>query len=99
MLFIKNFDDLTLKDIAQVGGKNASLGQMIRDLGRQGVEVPGGFAVTADAYRYHLQANGLLENLKKILKPLGKNNSLRVLKKVGKQARELIAKAPLTQHL
>lgn len=99
MKYIKNFKDVTLKDIAQVGGKNASLGQMIKDLGSQGVDVPGGFAVTADAYRFHLKENNLLGSLKNLLKPLKKRDDLKRLDKIGKQARELIAKAPLPKQL
>ena len=99
MNYIKDFKKLTLNDIAQVGGKNASLGQMIQDLAPQGVDVPGGFAVTADAYRYHLEENNLLGALKKLLKPLKKRGDLALLSRVGKQARNLIAKAPLPKLL
>lgn len=99
MNYIKDFKDLTLKDVAQVGGKNASLGQMIRDLASQKVQVPGGFAITAGGYRYHLEANDLLKTLKKILSPLTKKSSLDSLKKAGKAARDLIYKAPLPQDL
>ena len=99
MKYIKKFKNLTLKDIPQVGGKNASLGQMIQDLGSQGVDVPGGFAVTADAYRFNLKENNVLEKLKKLLKPLKKQGDLKLLARVGKQARELIEKAPLPKSL
>jgi pyruvate,water dikinase len=66
--FVIAFDELTLDDLARVGGKNASLGEMIRTLDSKGVRVPGGFAVTTDAYRDHLMQNGIdveaaLENL------------------------------------
>jgi len=50
--FIIWFDELQLRDIPQVGGKNASLGEMRRELRPQGVNIPNGFAVTAYAYRY-----------------------------------------------
>jgi pyruvate, water dikinase len=99
MTYIKNFKDLTLKDVPKVGGKNASLGQMIRDLSSKGIAVPGGFAVTADAYRHHLEKNDLLKKLKTILKPLTKKSSLPLLRKVGKQSRDLIIKAPLPNDL
>ncbi len=54
-----SFEELTLEDVPRVGGKNASLGEMVRELGPKGVAVPGGFATTADAYRYFLDHNGL----------------------------------------
>lgn len=53
------FDDLGLSDIAQVGGKNASLGEMLRALQTQGVRVPGGFATTAHAFRSFIDANNI----------------------------------------
>lgn len=49
------FDDITIDDIPLVGGKNASLGEMVRELGGRGVKVPGGFATTADAFRHSLR--------------------------------------------
>ena len=51
MKHVRPFDTLTLDDVAIAGGKNASLGEMIRELGPLGVRVPDGFALTADAYR------------------------------------------------
>jgi pyruvate,water dikinase len=53
------FDDLSRGDVALVGGKNSSLGEMIRQLGEKGIKVPGGFATTAEAYRAYLTANSL----------------------------------------
>ena len=53
------FEDLSSTDTAQVGGKNASLGEMIRNLSSQGIRVPGGFAITARSYREFLDANDL----------------------------------------
>ena len=50
--FNKWFEELTINDVPSVGGKNASLGEMIRTLGEKGVNVPSGFAVTAYAYKY-----------------------------------------------
>jgi phosphoenolpyruvate synthase/pyruvate phosphate dikinase len=59
--FIKWFSDITLDDVALVGGKNASLGEMYRELTPRGVKVPGGFAITAEAYRHLLREAGLEE--------------------------------------
>ncbi len=59
MKFIRFFKDITLDDVAQVGGKNAALGQMIRDISDK-VRIPNGFAITVDAYRYFLQSAGIV---------------------------------------
>lgn len=53
------FEDLSRGDVALVGGKNSSLGEMVRQLGNKGIKVPGGFATTADAYSSYLTANDL----------------------------------------
>ena len=53
------FTEIGMTDVAQVGGKNASLGEMVSNLSGAGVSVPGGFATTADAYREFLAADGL----------------------------------------
>ena len=50
--FTKWFEDLRIEDVPSVGGKNASLGEMIRNLGEKGVNVPSGFAITAFAYKH-----------------------------------------------
>jgi pyruvate, water dikinase len=57
--WIRWFEEVGIDDVPSVGGKNASLGEMLRELRSVGVQVPGGFAVTADAYREFLRANGL----------------------------------------
>ena len=63
-------DKLGMDDLAQVGGKNASLGEMIGNLAALGVSVPGGFATTADAYRKHLEDTGLAERIVTRMKDL-----------------------------
>ena len=57
--YVKWFDTLGMGDVAQVGGKNASLGEMVQRLGAQSVRVPEGFATTAAAYREYVKANGI----------------------------------------
>ncbi len=57
--FIRWLEDIGAGDTESVGGKNASLGEMVRNLGRAGITVPPGFAVTSDAYRHFLSANNL----------------------------------------
>ncbi len=59
------FDDLKRSDVAKVGGKNSSLGEMIQELGRQGVDVPPGFATTSDAYWHFIDANQIRESIGK----------------------------------
>ena len=56
--------DLDNDDLPRVGGKNASLGEMIGTLADEGVRVPGGFATTADAYRHFIEQNGLEERIR-----------------------------------
>ena len=68
--FIRWFAELGMEDVPLVGGKNASLGEMYRQLTPQGIRVPNGFAVTTDAYRYFLQAGGLGDRIRAILRGL-----------------------------
>ena len=89
--YIKWFNELSIKDVPQVGGKNASVGEMVRKLGRAGVNVPDGFAITADAYKYFIQFNNLEEEIKKNITGLSKKN----LARRGKKIRALILKATI----
>ena len=57
--YIRWFEDIGADDVASVGGKNASLGEMVRNLGRYDIKVPPGFAITADGYRHFISANNL----------------------------------------
>ena len=57
--YIRCFRDIGIGDVASVGGKNASLGEMVRNLGRHGIKVPPGFATTADGYRHFIASNDL----------------------------------------
>src|SRR5688572_13355187 len=61
--FIKWFGDISIEDVPLVGGKNASLGEMYRELTSKGVKVPNGFAITAEAYRHLLREAGLEEKI------------------------------------
>jgi len=65
------FDDLGRQDVGRVGGKNASLGEMVRNLAGKGVKVPGGFATTADAYWRYIEANKLQKIIANALAELG----------------------------
>ena len=59
--FIKWFEEISITDIPMVGGKNASLGEMFRTLTPQGIKIPPGFAVTADAFSVLIAQNGISE--------------------------------------
>lgn len=98
MKFIKVFEDISAKDLKSVGGKNSSLGEMIQNLGPQGVIIPSGFAITADAYRLHLTANNLTDNIQALLNKLNKSD-INQLSDVGHAIREAIKNAPLPQEI
>lgn len=87
------FSDLGLSDLDQVGGKNASLGEMVRNLASAGVKVPGGFATTADAYRRFLGESGLDAQIEEILEGLD-SGDVAALASAGKQIRDLIRETP-----
>jgi pyruvate, water dikinase len=61
------FENLSRGDVAFVGGKNSSLGEMVQQLGKRGIKVPGGFATTADAYRAYLLANDLDDRIDDVI--------------------------------
>ncbi|MFF2315252.1 phosphoenolpyruvate synthase [Arthrobacter sp. NPDC058097] len=83
------FSDLGLTDLDQVGGKNASLGEMVRSLAFAGVKVPDGFATTANAYRRFLSESGLDARIENILDGLD-SGDVAALANVGRQIRDLI---------
>ena len=87
-----------LEAIAAVGGKNASLGELLRELGSVGVRVPGGFATTAWAYRAFLEANGLSQPLDHLLSDLD-GRDLAALQAAGSAARALVLAARLPDDL
>ena len=68
--FIRWFEDIGIEDVPDVGGKNASLGEMYRELTPEGIRVPNGFAVTATAYRYFLKVSGLDRRIPDLLADL-----------------------------
>ncbi len=87
--YTKKFEEVGIKDVGLVGGKNASLGEMIRTLGAKGVPVPSGFAVTADGYFHFLEETGLEEFIKETLKGLD-TKDLKELERRGKLVRDKI---------
>ena len=96
--FIRKFADIGIEDVPLVGGKNASLGEMCRDLGSQGVNLADGFAVTAEAYRHFLAQNGLDEGIKEILFDLDVHD-IENLQQRGRQVRHEILAAELPAEL
>jgi pyruvate, water dikinase len=86
-----SYKKIAHKDLPHVGGKNASLGEMIKSLSKKGVAVPGGFAVTTDSYWAFLRENKIEEELKKILKEYDRN-STKSLRETGKKARQAVMK-------
>jgi pyruvate,water dikinase len=96
--FILWFEEVGIEDIPLVGGKNASLGEMIQQLTPQGVNVPTGFATTAYAYRYFVEKAGLQEKLKSIFHDLDVED-LANLQLRGKQARALVLNTPFPPEL
>ena len=91
-------DQLGINDIDSVGGKNASLGEMIQNLGNLGVNVPGGFATTSDAYRGFLEHENLGNRINDLLDKLDVDD-LDELSKTGKQIRDWLMNVPLQADL
>jgi len=92
------FRETGIKDVPLVGGKNASLGEMFRNLRKHGIRVPDGFSITAEAYRYFLRQNILDEKIEKILKGLD-TSSMRNLAERGYRVREAILSAEFPTDL
>ncbi len=92
------FQDLGMDDVERVGGKNASLGEMISELAGAGVSVPGGYATTADAYRDFLQQSGLNERIKARLEGLDVDD-VKTLVETGKDIRQWIIETPFPKAL
>jgi pyruvate,water dikinase len=97
-IYIKEFKQVSKKDISLVGGKNASLGEMISQLSSKGVKIPDGFALTTDAYWYFLKENKIEEKLKEIFKNFNPI-SIKSLQETGKKARSIILKSEFPEDL
>ena len=94
--YVRWFSELTIDDIPLVGGKNASLGEMYRELTPQGIRVPNGFAVTAEAYRRTLDEAGAWEPLHEAMAGLDPDD-VEDLARRGARARAIIYGAPLPE--
>ena len=98
MSYVVLFEQLRMTDVDSVGGKNASLGEMISQLADAGVRVPGGFATTAQAFRDFLSATGLDKKIADRLLSLNPDD-VRELAIAGAQIRQWIIDTPLPQRL
>ena len=92
------FEKLTNKDVPRVGGKNASLGEMYQKLTKKGVNVPNGFATSANAYNEFLEGSGVKQEISEILKDLNVHD-IRNLMEKGAKVRKAILKADFPEKL
>ena len=97
-MFILWFDQLCNDDVAFVGGKNASLGEMFSNLTPKGIRIPNGFAITAHAYRYFLEKAGIKDKIRHILHDLDTTN-MKNLSDRGEKVRETILEAEFPEDL
>ncbi len=98
MEFIKVFEEIGMKDITLVGGKNASLGEMICQLGSKGVLIPSGFAITAPAYWHFIKSNDLEDKIRTLLAQIDKSD-LQKFSAIGHEIRSLIRSAQMPKDL
>ena len=96
--YIRWFEELSLRDIPLVGGKNASLGEMYGELSSQGVKVPNGFAITAEAYRFFLREAQLDQRIQDLLHGLD-THDISNLRQRGRQVRQAMLAAALPATL
>lgn len=99
MKFIKLFNDISLADISLVGGKNASLGQMITSLSDKGIQVPNGFAITVPAYWHYLESNSLVNRLEALIAHLTDYTDIQLVNEVSKQIRDLIESGTMPEDI
>ncbi|MFP4640106.1 MAG: phosphoenolpyruvate synthase [Guyparkeria sp.] len=98
MQYVRRFSELGMDDVAIVGGKNASLGEMVTKLGERGVQVPDGFATTADAYRHYIRHNGLDERIREALSGLD-TDDVAALESAGRRIREWVSGGEMPEDL
>lgn len=96
--YVISLDQLCMEDVPRVGGKNASLGEMLQNLAPLGVSVPGGFATTADAYREFLLHDGLQEKINDKLRMLNVDDVV-ALRQTGQQIRDWIMTIPFPEKM
>lgn len=96
--YIRWFDQISMQDVGVVGGKNASLGEMVRELTPKGIRIPNGFATTANAYFRFLAESGLDEKIAKIMHGL-KVDDIEKLQSSASEIRHLILDTQLSEEL
>ncbi|SFP80664.1 phosphoenolpyruvate synthase [Parafilimonas terrae] len=96
--YIKKFNETGIDDVASVGGKNASLGEMYNKLSSKGIRVPDGFATTSYAFKKFLEANGITGALQQVLSSLDKKNYSN-LDEISAKARALMANAKMPDEI
>jgi len=96
--FILWFKEISANDLLLVGGKNASLGEMIKELSKKGINIPDGFALTTKAYWHFLKENGLDKKLKEIFAKFDPKD-IESLRETGRKARNLILKGNFPEDL
>ncbi|HET6527856.1 MAG TPA: phosphoenolpyruvate synthase, partial [Balneolaceae bacterium] len=95
---ILDLNDINLQMVDLVGGKNASLGEMIGSLSDRGINVPEGFAVTVNAYDLYMRENGLTESISSMIEKLDVNNLVQ-LRKTGTEIRQIIIDGKFPEKL
>lgn len=99
MKYIKKFDELNMDDVALVGGKNASLGQMITHLQGKDIPIPMGYAVTSPAYWHYVEFNNLKPRMLEIMGSLKDHRNLDQLEMVGSAMRALFEQGTMPEDL
>lgn len=97
-VYLADLDKVGINDIDQVGGKNASLGEMLQNLGQLGIKIPGGFVITVAAYREFIRYNNLDEAIHNIINSI-KLDDIESLRRGGLQARQLLKNAKFPREL
>lgn len=92
MSLVKQLHEFSIKDVPLVGGKNASLGEMLQKLTLKGIQIPSGFAITSDGYRLFIEENGLTEKIEQALQGPDKRS-------IGKKIRKMILKGTFPKLL
>ncbi|MFW6210902.1 MAG: phosphoenolpyruvate synthase, partial [bacterium] len=95
--YVRSFDSISVDDVNIAGGKNASLGEMIRKLKKKEVAVPDGFAATAEAYRMFIKHNNLREKIQKDIEAY--KNGEKTLSTAGKSIRAMILKGSFPEEI
>jgi len=99
MRFVRSFRDVGLGDIASVGGKNASLGELVRNVQSLGIRVPEGFAVTVEAFEEHMRCAGLDNEAKKLLASSRSAKTIHDVHVASESLRAKIVRAPIPQSV